>query len=130
MFVARRAKVRKAMRILIIDDEPRWIEFVKGDLDTFEIAVAVDVTDAMQQLEKDEFDLIIASSRRLDALEKIHQQYAKRQRVVVTTIRPTEDEALAAFRLGAMRYFAKSFKDEDLRTEVASVLPIETDAAQ
>lgn len=110
-------------RILIIDDEPRWIEFAKSDLDKFEIVVAPDTKAALAELEVDQFDLVIASSRRLDVLAVIAQKYSDK-RVVVTTVQPTTQEALAAYRLGAMRYFAKSFGHQDLFERVREVIPV------
>jgi len=109
-------------RILIIDDEPRWIEFAKSDLNKFEIVVAPDTKAALAELEADQFDLVIASSRRLDVLEIIAQKYSDR-RVVVTTVQPTTQEALAAYRLGARRYFAKSFGHQDLFEHIKEVIP-------
>lgn len=109
-------------RILIVDDEPRWIEFAKNDLSRFEIVVAPDAQTALDELEKGEFDLIIASSRRLDVLELIARKYSSK-RVIVTTVQPTTREALAAYRLGALRYFAKSFGRNDLFKHVQEVIP-------
>jgi DNA-binding NtrC family response regulator len=109
------------IRILIIDDEPRWINFVRNDLQKFEIVVAPDAETALAELEADLFDLVIASSRRLDVLQVIAAKYADK-RVVVTTIQPTTQEALAAYRLGAMRYFAKSFAQEDLLNRVQEII--------
>lgn len=109
-------------RILIIDDEPRWIEFAMSDLGKFEIIVAPDAESALDELEKDRFDLVIASSRRLDVLEVIAEKYSDK-RVVVTTVQPTTQEALAAYRLGAMRYFAKSFGRKDLFDHVKEIVP-------
>lgn len=109
-------------RILIVDDEPRWIEFAKNDLSRFEIVVAPDVQTALDELERGEFDLIIASSRRLDILELIARKYSSK-RVIVTTVQPTTREALAAYRLGALRYFAKSFGRNDLFKHVQEVIP-------
>ena len=108
-------------RILIIDDEPRWIDFVRSDLSKFEIVVAPDTETALAELEKDRFDLVIASSRRLDALEAIAKKHSDK-RVVVTTIQPTTQEALTAYRLGALRYFAKSFSRRDLFNRVRDVI--------
>lgn len=109
-------------RILIIDDEPYWIDFARSDLSGFEIIVAINAETALAELEADQFDLVIASSRRLDVLEVIAEKYADK-RVVVTTVQPTAREALTAYRLGAMRYFAKSFGNRDLSKRVEEVIP-------
>ena len=114
-------------RILIIDDEPRWIDFAKSDLSKFEIIVAPDTKTALAKLEANQFDLVIASSRRLDALEIIARKYSDK-RVVVTTVQPTTQEALTAYRLGAMRYFAKSFSHWDLFNRIREAIPASTGA--
>jgi DNA-binding response OmpR family regulator len=115
-------------RILIIDDEPRWIEFAKSDLRNFEIVVAPDPDTALAELEADQFDLVIASSRRLDVLEIIADKYSDKQ-VVVTTVQPTTQEALTAYRLGARRYFAKSFGPRDLFERIKEVIPAAANSA-
>ena len=115
-------------RILIIDDEPRWINFAKSDLPKFDIIVANDVKAALAELEADQFDLVIASSRRLDVLEVITQKYSGKK-VVVTTVQPTTQEALAAYRLGAMRYFAKSLGRRDLLNRVKEAISASAGAA-
>lgn len=109
-------------RILIIDDEPRWIDFALNDLSRFEIVVAHSVEEAITELEADRFDLVIASSRRLDILETIRQRFADK-RVVVMTVQPTTQEALTAYRLGAYRYFPKSFGRRDLLNRIKEVIP-------
>lgn len=112
-------------RILIIDNEPRWIEFVKHDLSRFEIVVAPDMETAISELEMDKFDLVIASSGHLDILEIIAKKF-KEKRFVVTTVQPTTQEALDAYRLGAMRYFPKSFDSQDLIKRIHDVIPTPT----
>ena len=114
-------------RILIIDDEPRWIDFAKSDLSKFEIVVARDIETAIDELEADQFDLVIASSRRLDMLDTIRTRFAGK-RVVVMTVQPTTQEALTAYRLGAIRYFPKSFGRRDLLNRVKEVIPVSASA--
>lgn len=114
-------------RILIIDDEPRWVEFAKSDLSKFEIIVAPDAEAAIAELEANRFDLVIASSRRLDVLEVIAKKYSDK-RVVVTTVQPTTQEALTAYRLGAVRYFAKSFSPRDLFKRIGEVISVSANA--
>jgi DNA-binding response OmpR family regulator len=113
-------------RILIIDDEPRWIDFARNDLSKFDIVVAQDVETAIDELEADQFDLVIASSRRLDVLDTIRKRFS--ERVVVMTIQPTTQEALTAYRLGAVRYFPKSFGRRDLLNRVREVIPVSANA--
>jgi len=110
------------VRILIIDNEPRWLDFVKNDLHKFEIVVAPDAETALKELKKDKFELVIASSNNLEVLETISKKYSDK-RVVVTTVRPSTREARDAYRLGAIRYFPKSFNPKDLLNHVNDVIP-------
>jgi DNA-binding NtrC family response regulator len=110
------------IRILIIDDEPRWIDFVKQDLDIFEIVVAQSEKEALERLKENMFALVIASSRHLKVLETISEKYSDKT-VVVTTIKPSVEEAIEAYRLGAVRYFPKSFSQKDLLKQVKDIIP-------
>jgi two-component system nitrogen regulation response regulator GlnG len=111
------------IRILLVDDEFHWINFAKDDLSKFEIVVAPDSETAFKELEADRFDLVIASSRRLDVLQVIAEKYSDKK-VVVTTMQPTTEEALQAYRLGALRYFPKSFGRRDLYERIQEVIPV------
>ena len=110
------------VRILIIDSEPRWIEFAKRDLGIFEIVVAKSEEEAIVELEGDQFDLVIASAASLDILKIISEKYSEKK-VVVTTVQPSTQEALQAYRMGAVRYFPKSFSQQDLLNNIKEVLP-------
>ena len=97
-------------RILVIDDEPGWLNFARDDLGTaFEVEVATDLETALAKLKKDLYDLIIAGSGRLNVLEAITKQFPRR-RLVVATGQPTTGEAITMYRLGALDYFAKDFR--------------------
>jgi DNA-binding NtrC family response regulator len=109
-------------RILIIDDEPRWISFAKDNLGTtFEVEVATDLEEALTKLKKDRYDLIIASSRRVDVLEAISKKFPEK-RVVVATGQPTTREAISIYRLGALDYFAKDFRREVVSEKVREAI--------
>lgn len=110
------------VRILIIDSEPRWIEFAKRDLGIFEIVVAKTEEEAIAELKQDQFDLVIASAASLDILKIISEEYSEKK-VVVTTVQPSTQEALQVYRLGAIRYFPKSFSQQDLFNNIKEVLP-------
>lgn len=114
------------IRILIIDNEPRWINFARSDLGGFEIVVAPDIDAALKELEEDQFDLVIASSGYLAILEDISKRFSDKQ-VVVTTVKPNTQEALDAYRKGAKRYITKSFREQDLFNSVRELVPSKTD---
>jgi len=109
-------------RILIVDDEPRWLNFAREDLEViFEVDVATNLETTLAQLKQKPYDLIIASSRRLDVLEAISQLYPQ-EPVVVATGQPTTREAISSYRLGAMDYFAKDFRPEVVSGKAREVL--------
>lgn len=109
-------------RILIIDDEPRWIDSARCSLGTtFEVEVATDLEEALAKLKKDRYDLIVASSRRLDVLEAISKKFPAK-RVVVATGQPTTREAITMYRFGVLDYFAKDFRREIVSDKVREAI--------
>ena len=110
------------IRILIVDNEPRWIAFAKQDLEMFDIVVAKTAREALDQLEEDRFDLVIASSWNIDVLKIISEKFSDK-RLVVATIKSNTDEAIQAYRFGAVNYFPKSFRQKYLLNHVKGALP-------
>jgi DNA-binding NtrC family response regulator len=109
-------------RILIIDDEPRWISFARNDLEAaFEVEIAKDLSEALDKLKQNHFDLVIASSRRVDVLEAINQGYPG-ERVVVATGHPTTREAIEMYRFDILDYFAKSIQRKVLSEKVREAI--------
>ena len=116
--------------ILIVDDEPRWINFAKDDLGTtFEVEVAADLETTLAKLKKNLYDLIIASSRRLDIVEALNENYPQ-NRVVVATGQPSTREAINTYRLGALDYFTKDFRREVISAKIREAVqkPVKTPA--
>lgn len=117
-------------RILIIDDEPRWMEFAQDDLGMiFEVEVATDLETARTKLKNNRYALIIASSRRLDVLEAVRKEYPQK-RIVVATGQPTTREAINMYRLGALDYFAKDFRRDVVSQKIRDAIakPVKTPA--
>lgn len=106
-------------RILVIDNEAHWIQFVESDLPEpeFEIVVARNMQEALHALEVASFDVVIASARYLNTLDAIKGMYGDR-RIIVTTMRPTPAEASEAFGKGANRYLPKSFSPHYLSDRI------------
>jgi DNA-binding NtrC family response regulator len=119
------------IRILIIDDEPKWMQFARDDLGaTFEVEVAIDLKTALAKLKENRYELIIASSRRLDVLEAIRKEYPQK-RIVVATGQPTTREAISMYRLGVLDYFAKDFRREVVTQKIYEAIqkPVKTPTA-
>jgi DNA-binding NtrC family response regulator len=109
-------------RILIIDDEPRWIKFAQGDLGTeFEVDVATNLEEALDKLNRGRYDVLVASSRRVDILEAISNNYPDK-RVVVATGQPTTREAITMYRFGILDYFAKDFRLEVVSEKIMEAI--------
>ncbi len=107
-----------ATRILVIDDEPSWLDFTRNNLGmTFDVDLALDLKTALVKLKKNGYDLIIASAHRFDVLRTINEQYPGK-RVVVATGQPTTREAINAYRLGVFDYFAKDFRPEEISNKI------------
>jgi DNA-binding NtrC family response regulator len=115
-------------RILIFDDVPRWTEFARNDLRAFETVFATDLKTALDHLDTHQFDLVIVSSRHINVLETIKTKHPD-ERVAIITVQPKTEEALRSYRLGAIRYFNKSFGHDDLLNHVKDLIPAFTSTA-
>ena len=108
-------------RILIIDDQPEWLEFAKDELREYRLEVAKSSETALQKLEKKRYDLVITNIRRLDVLQAIAEKYSENH-FVVMTISPSTREAATAYRLGAMDYFPRSFQPQSVLAVVEEAM--------
>ncbi len=110
-------------KILVIDNEPHWIDFIKHNLTVFEVTVVPNIEAALTELKTNQFDLIMVGSPQLKDLKAIEEKYADIP-FVVTTIQRTSRETRDAYRLGAKRYFTKSFNQADILTQIEGVIPL------
>jgi DNA-binding NtrC family response regulator len=108
-------------RILIVDDQPEWVEFAKDELREYKLEVVKSSEAALPKLEKERYDLIITNVRRLDVLQAIAEKYPDNH-VVVMTISPSTQEAATAYRLGAMDYFPRSFRSQSVLAVVEEAM--------
>ena len=107
--------------ILIVDDQPEWLEFAKDELREYKLEVAENSEAALHKLEKDRYDLVITNMRRLDVLQAIAEKYSENH-FVVMTISPSTREAATAYRLGAMDYFPRSFRPQSVLAVVEEAM--------
>jgi DNA-binding NtrC family response regulator len=113
------------IRILIIDDEQRWIDFVTREFESFEIVVARNNEEAIGRLKENMFTLVITSARWLRILEEMGDLYSQKysEKTVVVTVTPSIDEALKAYNLGAVLYIPKTFAHKDLFSQIQEFMP-------
>lgn len=110
-------------RILVVDDQQEWTEFLREELRTFDLEIAESSDAALRELQQDDFDLIVANIRRIDVLQTIADKYPDKH-VVVMTITPTVREAAMAYLLGALDYFPRSFDAQFILTTIEKALRI------
>ncbi len=115
-------------RILIVDDEPiarENLEFIlrKEGYDT--VAVESGMA-AFQELEKDEFDLVLTDlrMRQIDGMQVLERTKELHQdtEVIVITGYATVTSAVEAMQKGAYHYLAKPYKNEEVRILVKKAL--------
>jgi DNA-binding NtrC family response regulator len=110
------------IHLLIIDDEPKWIRFVRDDLrKRFKVEVANNLDTTLAMLKKRRYDLIIASARYQDILKAIREIYPE-EPVVVATGKPTTREAIDIYRLGVLDYFPKNFRSRSVSNKIDEVI--------
>ena len=111
---------RRTLRLLVVDDE----ESVRNSLcnwfreDGYMVGVAKDAYDALEQLEKDEWDIVLLDIKMpgMDGLElqkRIHEQN-RDIIVIIMTAYASVETAVQALKQGAYDYMVKPFSPDDL----------------
>jgi two-component system, NtrC family, response regulator PilR len=115
-------------RILIVDDEQSIREFLEILLKKrgHEVEAIGDVTEALQRVAGDEFDLVITDLRLgkatgLDVLEAVKRFHPATEVVMITAF-ATADNAIAAMKAGAYDYVTKPFKVDEIGVVVQKAL--------
>lgn len=104
-------------RVLIVDDKTSFCQLLRRVLPPdLEIACAADGQAALDLLEREAFDLVIADLRmpKVDGLELLERVKAKDTtiEVILMTAYGTIPSAVAAMKLGACEYLTKPFETE------------------
>jgi DNA-binding NtrC family response regulator len=110
-------------RILVIDREPEWREFV-GDIlrqNEYTVNLFNDLQLASRKIAENNFDLIIVEAPLLGRLKALAATLAA-YRLLVVTSGPTVEEAINAYRSGALDYVHKAFGEVSFLMTVATVL--------
>ena len=111
----------KAVRIMVIDDEPIVIKRLKPALEKsgYEVEVFLTGKEAIERIDKAAFDIVVTDVRMdevdgIDVLNYVHSKTPK-TKVIIITGYATIEMAREALVKGAFDFIAKPFKPGDLR---------------
>jgi putative two-component system response regulator len=115
-------------RILVVDDEPAIRELLCRllDRDGHESATAVDVPDACEQLDREDFEVVLCDVNLPgeSGLVFVRRALAADSNIAVVMVTGSDDPELAnaALELGAYGYVVKPFRPSELSIAVANAL--------
>ena len=117
----------KQTLVLIVDDEPRMIRFVKMNLD-LEGYMTIEANDGIQALEKirdhsPDLVLLDVEMPGLDGFETLKRlREISEAAVIMLTVRSEEEDRIKGLDLGADDYVTKPFSPRELSSRIRAVL--------
>lgn len=114
-------------QILVVDDEPRMVRFVKMNLD-LEGYITLEANDGLQALEKvreyqPDLVLLDVEMPGLDGFETLKRiREISDAAVIMLTVRSDEDDRIRGLDLGADDYVTKPFSPRELSSRIRAVL--------
>lgn len=112
------------MKILAVDDEESALKLYTSLLkeDGYDVATAQTGTQALAQIEKEHFDLVILDLRLPDVhgteLLKEIRERAEDLSIIIVTANPSLESSMEAVRAGVYDYIIKPFSSKDLKMVV------------
>jgi len=112
------------VRILVVDDEPSMREMLRIVLrrDGYEVMIAENGRDAIEQLHRSQFDLLLSDIKMPDVtgVEVLRAAKDINRDIVafMMTAHASTNTAVEAMRLGAVDYFTKPFSMDELRLKI------------
>ena len=125
--------MKKSKKILVVDDE-KGIRFLLSEVllnQGFEVCMAKDGQESLDQLEKDNFDLVITDINmpRMDgiAMLKTMKKSGRREKVIVMTANPSDKRLLGTDVPDVLAHLHKPFNiNSFLNTVVVAMANTET----
>lgn len=116
-----------AKKVLVVDDEKPISDIIKFNLEKegFEVVVAYDGEEALQQVEAEQPDLIILDLMlpKIDGLEVARRVRAKHTTpIIMVTAKDSELDKVLGLELGADDYVTKPFSNRELVARVKANL--------
>jgi len=117
----------KGKLVLVVDDEPRMVEFIRMNLDLegYRVATAGNGLEALQRLRDDLPDLVLLDVMmpEMDGFEALqHIRKVSAVPVIMVTVRSDEPDLVRGLELGADDYIAKPFSVRELLSRTKAVL--------
>ena len=114
-------------RVLVVDDEPRMIHFIRLNLehDGFQVSEATSGTQALEQLRDQLPDMVLLDVMmpELDGFETLRLiREISNVPVIMLTAKGEEDDRVRGLELGADDYVTKPFSPRELVSRVRAVL--------
>lgn len=120
-------KFKDNFRILIVDDEVEYLNFLKNLLDKkgYNSEKATSGMEAIKKIKEETFNLIIAGVKMpemdgIELIEKIKKDYPEIEIILVTNYGSIED-AVQAMKKGAFSYFVRNNVPEELFIEIEKI---------
>ena len=118
---------KRAMKILVVENEPRLMDMILGALDRDETIteMAFDFDSALTRIEKETFDCIVLDlelpgGSGIDLLEELHRMN-RRDNVLLVSGPEPYDERVAAITLGADDFLTRPFGITELVERVKQI---------
>ncbi len=114
-------------RVLAVDDEPRYLEIIRFNLETagYRVTCAASGEEALERFAADEADLIVLDVMLpgVDGFEVCRQVREQSScPIIMLTARGAEEDKVRGLRLGADDYVTKPFSAQELLARVEAVL--------
>ncbi|CAG1015456.1 MAG: response regulator transcription factor [Anaerolinea sp.] len=127
MASSKRSTPREKQRVLVVDDEPRMITFIRMNLELegFQVVEAHDGLGALEAIRTQLPDLVLLDVMmpRLDGFEVLRMlREFSTVSVIMLTAKGEEDDRVRGLELGADDYVTKPFSPRELISRVRAVL--------
>jgi two-component system KDP operon response regulator KdpE len=113
--------------ILVVDDEPRMIKFIRMnlELEDYRVVEATNGLEAVERVREDLPDLLVMDVQMpemdgFEALERIRQ--VSTVPVIMLTVKADEEDKIRGLELGADDYVTKPFSPRELSSRIKALL--------
>lgn len=117
----------KGKLILVVDDEPRMVKFIRMNLELegYRVIEANDGLEALEKVREELPDLVVLDVMmpKMDGLETLRaiREFSEVP-VIMLTVRAEEEDRIRGLELGADDYLGKPFSPRELASRIKAVL--------